>query len=480
MKDYFSDEPEEESFEELLDAYDKRMNENLQVGDKVKGTIISISSDTVFLDTGTKVDAAVDKNELLDKTGVFNYKEGDTVELYAVAVNEHEIRLSRALSGVIGLDMIRDAYENNIPIQGKVSGTCKGGYHVQIYQNRAFCPVSQIDINYVETPDSYVGQSFDFLITQIENSGKNIVVSRRRLMETEIAERRSCFLAELNVGNELEGTIVKLMPYGIFVELAPGVEGMAHISELSWSRLDKPEDDFSVNQKIFIKVIGIEDGESPDQKKIALSVKQIQNDPWKSADRQFKVGQQLEGKVTRITGFGAFVEIAPGIEGLVHISEMSYTQRVLKVEDVVNIGDIVQVIIKELDTDRRRISLSIRDTKDDPWESVMDKFFIGQKIEGTLSKKESFGYFIDLAPGINGLLPKSKIKAAGIPEIDKARTGDTLTLTIIQIDPAARKITLAPARSEEEDNWRKFAGNPDQPMSDLALKLQEAMKAKKS
>ncbi len=480
MNDHFSDESGEESFAELLGAYDKGMGENLQVGDKVKGTIISIGKDTVFIDTGTKMDAVVDKKELLDEDGNFLHQEGDVIELYAVVVNEQEIRLSHALSGVGGLEMLRDAYENNIPIEGKVSGTCKGGFHVQILQRRAFCPVSQMDTSYVETPDDYVGRAHDFLITQFENNGKNIVVSRRLLLEAEIAENRSRFFKELNVGQEMEGTVVRLMPYGVFVELLPGIEGMVHISELSWSRLDTPEEAVSHNQRILVKIIGVEDAESSDRKKIALSVKQLQNDPWDNANDQFKVGQKLDGKVTRITNFGAFVEIAPGIEGLVHISEMSHTRRVLKVEDVVTAGESIQVMIKELDTDRRRISLSIKDTEDDPWSEVKDKFVVGQKIEGTLAKKESFGCFIDLAPGITGLLPKSKIKASGTPEIDKAKIGDTLTLTVIQIDSASRKITLAPASSEEEVDWRKFSGTSDQPMSDLAAKLQQALKSSKS
>jgi small subunit ribosomal protein S1 len=480
MNDHFSDESGEESFAELLDAYDKGVDEDLQVGDKIKGTIISIGKDTVFIDTGTKVDAVVDKKELLDEDGNISYQEGDTIELYAVVVNEQEIRLSHALSGVGGLEMLRDAYENNVPIQGKVSGTCKGGFHVQILQRRAFCPVSQIDTSYVETLDDYVGQTLDFLITQFENNGKNIVVSRRLLLEAEIAENRNRFFTGLTIGQEMEGTVVRLMPYGVFVELLPGIEGMVHISELSWSRLDTPEEAVSLNQKILVKVIGVEDRESPDRKKIALSVKQLENDPWESAHDQFKVGQRLEGKVTRITGFGAFVEIAPGVEGLVHISEMSHTRRVLKVEDVVTAGESIQVMIRELDTDRRRISLSIKDTEDDPWSVATYKFVVGQKIEGTLAKKESFGYFIDMAPGITGLLPKSKIKAAGTPEIDKARIGDTLTLKVIQIDSASRKITLAPASNEEEDDWRKFSGTADQPMSDLAAKLQQALKSSKS
>jgi small subunit ribosomal protein S1 len=481
MNDHFSDEFGEKSFAELLDVYDKGLSENLQVGDKVKGTIISIGKDTVFIDTGTKVDATVEKKELIGEDGTLSYQEGDTIELYAVTVNEQEIRLSHALSGVGGLEMLQEAYNNNVPIEGKVSGTCKGGFHVQVLQRRAFCPVSQMDTTYIETPDNYIGQTLEFLITQLEDNGKNIVVSRRKLLEAEIAEKRSQFLANLTVGQEIEGTVVRLMPYGAFVELSPGTEGMVHISELSWSRLETPEEAVALNQRISVKVIGMEEGETSGRKKISLSVKQLDNDPWESVNVQFKVGEKLEGKVTRIASFGAFVEIAPGIEGLVHISEMSHTRRVLKAEEVVNVGESIQVMIKELDTDRRRISLSIRDTEDDPWSVVNDKFVVGQKIDGTLAKKESFGYFVDLAPGITGLLPKSKIKTADTPGIDKAKIGDTLSLTVIQIDLASRKITLAPAvnKGEEEEDWRKFSGTSDQPMSDLAAKLQQALKSSK-
>jgi small subunit ribosomal protein S1 len=481
MNDHFSDEFGEKSFAELLDVYDKGLSENLQVGDKVKGTIISIGKDTVFIDTGTKVDATVEKKELIGEDGTLSYQEGDTIELYAVAVNEQEIRLSHALSGFGGLEMLQEAYHNNVPIEGKVNGTCKGGFHVQVLQRRAFCPVSQMDTTYIETPDDYIGQTLEFLITQLEDNGKNIVVSRRKLLEAEIAEKRSQFLADLTVGQEIEGTVVRLMPYGAFVELSPGTEGMVHISELSWSRLETPEEAVALNQRILVKVIGMEEGETPGRKKISLSVKQLDNDPWESVNVQFKVGEKLEGKVTRIASFGAFVEIAPGIEGLVHISEMSHTRRVLKAEEVVNVGESIQVMIKELDTDRRRISLSIRDTEDDPWSVVNDQFVVGQKIDGILAKKESFGYFVDLAPGITGLLPKSKIKTADTPGIDKAKIGDTLSLTVIQIDLASRKITLAPAvnKGEEEEDWRKFSGTSDQPMSDLAAKLQQALKSSK-
>jgi len=279
MNDQFKDESQEESFSELLDTYGGVMKDDLQVGDKVKGAIIAVGRDTVFVDTGTKVDAAVDKEELLDENKELPYAVGDTLELYVVAVNEHEIRLSRALSGIGGVEALREAYEAGVPVEGQVAATCKGGFNIQIMQRRAFCPVSQMDTAYTENPEVYVGQTHEFLITRFEENGKNIVVSRRRLLEAQIAENRARFYESLAVGQQMEGTVTRLMPYGAFVELVAGVEGMVHVSELSWSRIEKPEEAVSVGQRIPVKIIGVGDGSAQERKKIALSVKQIQDDP---------------------------------------------------------------------------------------------------------------------------------------------------------------------------------------------------------
>ncbi len=269
------------------------------------------------------------------------------------------------------------------------------------------------------------------------------------------------------------------MPYGAFVELSAGVEGMVHISELSWSRIDKPEEAVVVGQKIPVQIMRIEDTGKPDRQKIALSVKQIQNDPWLSVGDRFAIGQVLPGKVMRLADFGAFVEIAPGIEGLVHISEMSFIKRVVKAEDIVAVGQTVDVSIKEIDANRRRISLSIREAEGDPWQDAAELFSPGKQITGTLAKKAPFGYFFDLAPGITGLVPKSKFKTEGGTSLEHAKIGGKQALTVIDMDPKARRITLAPGHSADESGWQDFVQkNPDPPMSDLAAKLQQALAAK--
>ena len=470
---------EEEDFATLFESYGDVMPESFRVGDKVSGKIISIGSDTVFVDIGGKIDGVVDQAELLDEQENMPYRQGDSIELYVVSINESETRLSRALSGIGGLDMLKDAYANEVPIEGKVTQTCKGGFNVDILRRRAFCPISQMDLKHIETADDYVGQTCRFLITQLEENGKNIVVSRRKLLQQEQAKAAEQFYEKLNIGTILDGRVTRIVPYGAFVELAAGVEGMVHISELSWSRIENPGEVVSSGDTITVKIVGIKQGDGPSRKKIALSVKQVESDPWDTAGDRFKVGHKITGKVTNCLNFGAFVEIAPGIEGLVHISEMSYVKRVLNPEDIVKPGQTVSVTIKECDPNKRRLSLSLRDAEGDPWLNVPEKYQAGQAVEGTIEKKENFGYFIVLEPGITGLLPKSNIKKAATPGmIEKLKEGDTIRIIIEKIHANDRKITLCPADLAEEGDWKTFTKDSQESMSPLAEKLQEAINAK--
>ena len=476
-----SDVPQDENnFADLLDSYTDGMNESLQVGEKVKGKIISIGKDTVYLDTGTKADGVVDLKELLDDNGEMPYEKGDTVELFVVAVDEGEIRLSRAISGVGGRHLLEEAYRNRMPIEGKVVETCKGGFRVQMLERLAFCPVSQIDIKYVENTEGYVGETYHFLITRLEEGGRNIVLSRRQILEKEQKEAEEAFIGNLSVGDELTGSVTRLMPYGVFVELIPGIEGMVHISELSWKRLDRPEDAVQAGDTLQVKVIDIAEGKSPTSPKIGLSAKALVADPWTDLADRFSPGEKVRGTVTRCAKFGAFVEILPGVEGLVHISEMSYLRRVVKPEEVVQSGDAVDVMIKEIDLNQRRVSLSIRDAEGDPWIDVPDRYKVGQRLEGTLEKKEKFGYFVNLRPGITGLMPRSKISQAAVPSaIEKHKVGDRLPVVIDEINPGERKITLSPGDAGSADDWQKYAGGPQGSLGSLGEKLQAALKEKK-
>ena len=472
--------PEEgESFADLFEAYSTGMNENIQVGDRIRGRIISIGSSSVFVDTGTKVDGVVEKAELLDEEGQLPVGEGDELDLYVVAANESEIRLSKAISGIGGLNMLRDAWEQRIPVEGKVVAVIKGGFQVEVIKRRAFCPISQMDVTYVEDPSVYVGQAYPFLIKRFEENGRNIVISRRDILQKELDASRKAFMAELTEDAVIEGHVVRLVPFGAFVALAPGVEGLVHISELSWSRLDTPEQAVKVGDRLQVKVLSIKEGDKAGTKKIALSVKQAMGDPWADVTSRIKVGGKLMGKVTRCANFGAFVELFPGIEGLVHISEMSYTRRVMRPEEVVAPGDEIMVMVKEIDPDRKRISLSIKEAEGDPWADIQATFKPGKTVQGRLEKKESFGLFVNLAPGITGLLPKSQIAASErAAEIESLKPGAAITVSIDAVNVAERKISLGTGDAAEDQGWKEFRGDTGDSLGSLGDKLKMALSKK--
>lgn len=456
--DHDGSEGETESFAALLDVYDARLRHHLQVGDKINGKIISIGRETVFVDTGSKVDGAVDAAELLDAEGNLPFKVGDALDLYVTAVDEGEIRLSKAISGAGGLNLLLEAYDKAVPVQGKVKEPCKGGFYIDVLERRAFCPISQIDVQQVANPEEYIGQTFEFLIIQLEDRGKNIVVSRRKLLEKELEKSRRDFFEQMTIGAVMDGQVTKIMPFGAFVSLSPGVEGLIHISELSWSKTQKPEDVVSEGDRVSVKILGFEQNPESKRAKISLSLKHLSGDPWIGAEGVFKPGDKVSGKVTRLMKFGAFVEISPGIEGLIHLSEMSYFKRVLKPEDVLSPGDTVSVAIKEVDTTGRRISLSLKEAEKDPWADVESKYEIGKAVSGIVEKKEAFGLFILLEPGVIGLMPKSKLNgavASGAP--GKWKEGDKIAVVVEAVDAKSRKITLGPGDQSDEIEWKNFS-----------------------
>jgi small subunit ribosomal protein S1 len=344
---------------------------------------------------------------------------------------------------------------------------------------KAFCPASQIEINFVETLEAYVGQTYQFLISQVDARDKNVVISRRALLSQELEKSKKQFYAGLQIDDMLDGRVTQLMPYGVFVEIHPGVEGLVHVSELNWSRVADPQTIVSVGEPVRVKVIEIEKREASDQVKISLSIKQVSDDPWLSAGDRFKVGDKVKGTVTRCAKFGAFVEIADGIEGLVHISEMSYQKRILKPEEIVTPGDRVFVLVMDLDLASRKIALSIRGAEGDPWSEVPQKYTVGQVVEGVIEKKEKFGYFITLSPGVSGLLPKSKISQS--PQstiIEKLKEGNTIPVVIAEISSKERKMTLVPGTPGDEQDWQQFAKKDQSSMGSLGEKLQQALVSK--
>lgn len=479
-------ENESEDFETLFESYMTDMRPDIRVGDKISGEIIVIGQDSVFLNTGSKIDGVVDKSELINENGEFPYKVGDKLDLYVVAAGDGELQLSRSIGTTGSAELIYDAMRKKIPVEGKVTETCKGGFRVQVMGKIAFCPISQIDAAYVEKPETYVGATLEFLIERIEEKGRNVVVNRRKYLERLIAEERDKFLETVNPGDTVTGRVSKIMPYGAFVELHTGVEGMVHISELSWSRVADPAEAVSVGDALPVKILSIDKADPKSGGlKISLSAKQVDSDPWETVTEKFQPGDKVEGKVTRCADFGAFVEVAPGIDGLVHISEMSHVKRVVKTEDVVSPGDKVAVTIKSVDPANKRMSLSMKDAEGDPWLNIENRLTVGQTVTGRIEKKADFGYFISLEPGITGLLPNSKIDKAPDPQaIEKLKTDDSIPVKIEAIDVHDKKIALDAADSVDQSDLKKYSAGQSTKqsatgMGSLGEKLQEAMKSKK-
>ncbi len=471
---------DEMSFEQLFEAYDEKLNRDLKQGDMVEGKILSIGKSTVYVDTGTKSDGVVEKVELLDENGEFPFQEGDILKLYVVSMSESEIILSKAISGAGKAAMLLEACQARTPVEGKVTGQVKGGFSVDLLGKRAFCPVSQMDVRYVETGEDYVGQTHTFLITKYEEKGRNIVVSRKELLLEQIREEQEAFLAKVSAGDTVQGTVTKMMSFGAFIELAPGVEGMAHISELSWSRVEKPEEVLSVGDPVTVKILKI-DHQEQGPPKISLSIKQTSGNPWDNMQDTFHVGDQVSGTVVRLAPFGAFVELSPGVDGLVHVSEMSHIKRVLRPEDVVEQGQAVQVVIKAIDLGSKRISLSMKDALGDPWTGASAKYPVGTVLEGRLEKRETFGLFVVLEPGVTGLMPMSGIKnSPSASDYDKLKPGDPVNALVQEVDEEKRRITLAPPDQKDPDNWKQFAkAEKTKPMGTLESVFREALKKQK-
>lgn len=475
-----------ENFEEMLEAY-TGADKPLTVGDKVSGTIIGISGDSLFVDIGAKIDGLADRSEFLNEEGELSLAEGDSIELYVTAVKPHEIHLSKHVSGPAGAAILEEAFNTSLPVEGKVLATRKGGFDVEVSKRRVFCPVSQIDTRFVENAEEYVGSTYSFLIIKFEQRGRNIVVSRRALLEKEQQAARDEFLKTVKEGDLLDATITRLANFGAFAELAEGVEGLIHISELSWSRISQADEAVSVGDKLRVKLLKV-DTDKKGQLRISLSAKQVEENPWNRVASELKEGEVREGKVVRLTPFGAFVEVLPGIDGLVHLSEMSYTKRVHKAEDVVAVGDTVSVKVKAIDLGARRVSLSIRDAAGDPWADVEANYPAGTELEGTVESSSEFGLFINIAPGVTGLMPKSMMaKAAKEANLDAVKPGDKIEVTVSQLRAAERKITLAPkgASVSEDNSWKAHRktqpakSEPKGNFGSLGSLLQDALNKKK-
>jgi len=457
---------EEGSFAELFAQSTQTAYGRFSPGDRVTGKIVKVSADTVFVDLGGKSEGTANTVEFKDEDGNLTIQEGDEVEL-RVASLRGGIHLSKAIKarGAEAVEILRDAFKNQIPVEGRVAAVNKGGFEVEISGLRAFCPISQMELRYCEKPDEHVGARYQFRIMEIKERGKNIVVSRRMLLQEEHEKKLQETLAALRPDLELEGRVTKLTEYGAFVDIG-GVEGMVHVSEVSRARIGHPSEILQPGQTVRVKILKME----PDKRgrqKISLSMKVLEPDPW-DAGIPFQEGEVITGKVSRLADFGAFVEVAPGLEGLVHRSEISY-EKVAHPSRVLNAGDPVQVRVLKIDGPNRKISLSIKDAmvfgqNGEGEEEV--RLEVGQVLKGIVEEQKPYGLFVRLPQfgmRTRGLLPLEELLESDRSDMKKKMPpGKEVQVEIIAVDEE-KKIRLSQKSIKEREDrgdFEKFLKKP--------------------
>lgn len=455
MKDIFDDETENKEttdFGKLLAGTEAKLQRQLSVGEKIRGEILSIGKDEIFVSTGTINDGVALKTDFPPDAVL---KKGDEIELFVTQIRGGQIHLSPKPTAKNLADDLEDAFDMMLAVEGKVTEAVNGGFRVQLLGKLAFCPISQMDTRRIDKPEEYIGKKLEFRITQFAEGGRKIVVSRRKLLDEQRDLNRASFQEEHKLGQVLQGVVTRIEKFGAFVEVAPQIEGLVHISEISWSRIQDPNEVLSLGKQVAVKIIKME--ELNGILKISLSIKQAGEEPWQNMSDTIRVGAIVEGRVTRCMKFGAFVEIKPGIEGLVPLSEMSYTRRVVRSDELIKEGDRVSVAVKEINEEDKKILLSLKDAGTDPWVLVTQKFPVGCHVEGLVQKREAYGLFIQLEPGIVGLFPKSKAKDQTDFPFERLKAGDKVKVQVDEINFEERKISLGVPGEGMDDSWKGFA-----------------------
>lgn len=456
------------SFEEQMKGMALK-KERISVGQRVKGKVVLVGLENVFVDIGQKQEAFIERSEF-EADNCELPKPGDEVELFVLST-KGGIRLGRALKYVTDLEALRDAFRSKIPVEGKVLALKKGGFSVSIGGRNAFCPLSQITLGPLGDPESFLGKTMTFLIQEMDGAGNNIVLSRKEVLQRELKEKHELGLKSIAPGKVVKGTVKTIVPYGAFIELGPMIQGLLHIRDMAWLPPEDPIELLRVGEELEVMVKEITN--LPDGKtKISLSLKELVPDPWANINERISIGDVITGKVKRIVPYGAFVDIG-GVEGLVHISEMSYIKRVLKPEEVVSPGQEIKVMVKAIDMEERKISLSIKEVEGDPWADVQDRFRLGDVVEGTVIKRTKDGFLISLEPGITGYLSRSSVLENGIMDPKSIREQDRLHVEIAEIVPKEKRIRLKVAK--EQDDYEGYIPTNSQKLGSLGEYLKKAL-----
>ncbi len=424
---------------------------NFDSGDIVKGKVIGIRDRDVFVDIGYKSEGVINIKEFTDENGNVNVEIGDEVEaLFFNKTDEDgfEILSKAAADRIKGWKKILSAYEEDKPIKGTIKNLVNGGFTVNIDGFLAFLPGSQVEMHPIKNYPSYVGKEFEFKIVNINESKRNAVLSRKALLEELKRKQEEELWGKIKEDEILTGRVKNITDYGVFVDLG-GVDGLVHITDMSWSRIDHPSDMVKIGDEIKVKVAKIEDDGK--EKKIYLGMKQLTDDPWRDIAEKFNIGDIVEGDIVNIVEYGLFVEIEKGIEGLVHKSEITYDKYPIKAKDLFNIGDKIDVKIINIDTENRRMSLSIKQCKAYPWEDIDERYKVNDVIEGTVTGIKEFGIFVKLEEGVEGLVHE---KDVSWDKDDKGEfnVGDTIKAVVLSVEKEKERIALG-IKQLTNDPW---------------------------
>ena len=439
------------SKENLEKAYDETLNK-IQEHEVVEGSVISVDKKEVVVNIGYKSDGIIPASEFRYNPDL---KVGDKVEVYVedqedkkgqLVLSHKKARLSKSW------EKINEALDNDEVIQGYIKCRTKGGMIVDVFGIEAFLPGSQIDVHPIRDYDVFVGKTMEFKVVKINQEFRNVVVSHKALIEAELEAQKKEIISHLEKGQVLEGTVKNITSYGVFVDLG-GVDGLVHITDLSWGRVSDPHEVVELDQKINVVILDFDE----EKKRIALGLKQLTPHPWDALDANLKVGDHVKGKVVVIADYGAFVEIQPGVEGLIHVSEMSWSQHLRSAQEFLHVGDEVEAVILTLDRQERKMSLGIKQLKEDPWETIETKYPVGSKHTAKVRNFTNFGIFVELEEGVDGLIHISDLswtKKVKHPS-EFTTVGSMIDVVVLEIDKENRRLSLG-HKQLEENPWDKY------------------------
>ncbi len=437
--------------EELMKTYDESLN---TVKDKevIEGTVIALNKREAVVNIGYKSDGIIPMSEFRYNPDL---KVGDTVEVFIENQEDKKGQLilsHKKARAARSWDRVNEALENNEIIKGYIKCRTKGGMIVDVFGIEAFLPGSQIDVKPIRDYDVFVGKTMEFKVVKINQEFKNVVVSHKALIEAELEQQKKEIIAKLEKGQVLEGTVKNITSYGVFIDLG-GVDGLIHITDLSWGRVNDPNEVVKLDEKLNVVILDFDD----EKKRIALGLKQLQPHPWDALDPNLKVGDKVKGKVVVMADYGAFVEIAPGVEGLIHVSEMSWSQHLRSAQDFMKVGDEVEAVVLTLDRKERKMSLGIKQLKADPWANIEEKYPVGSKHTAKVRNFTNFGVFVELEEGVDGLIHISDLswtKKIKHPS-EFTQIGADIDVQVLEFDKDNRRLSLG-HKQLEENPWDVF------------------------